>query len=273
MKRLLAIWALILVTGVSVSGEKITFVSSPIWSKFTDIAVDSNYAYCTFSAGLMILDISNPADIKPVSQLPLAGITNGIALIKGYAYLANSEEGFLTIDISNSLEPKVVDKYKMIRIPSKIDISGKYAIVRELYRGILILDITDPEKPKRCTRLFTRGYIDAALIKDQYLYLNGNEDGSSIFDISDPNDIKLISKVGFDDNSSSTMLNGYISVLTQMCCGEEEKYMIDITDPRSPKRLYSYPGINPFSGYVYIGDTLYQGRPGWRSRYYRLLRY
>ena len=70
-------------------------------------AVRGDLAFCATSAGLLVLDVSDPAQIVQVAMLPLAGSGRSIAVSGGYAYLLAWDIGLVVIDIGDPAMPFV----------------------------------------------------------------------------------------------------------------------------------------------------------------------
>ena len=83
------------------------------------MAVDGDYAYCAFAYGLVVLDVSVPANPSPVSRLyltvdgSLAGSDAAVAvrLSGNHALIANGYAGLYVVDISDATTPDLVGRY------------------------------------------------------------------------------------------------------------------------------------------------------------------
>ena len=58
--------------------QGIEYIGSTSWSYITDIEVIGDYAYCSFMNGLVILDVSNPANPTLLSKEYCQGSSWGI---------------------------------------------------------------------------------------------------------------------------------------------------------------------------------------------------
>ena len=71
-----------------------------------------NYAYTVSpEAGLMIVDISNPASPKQMGRYDTGGTANAVAVAGDFAYVADGSAGLLVIDIRNPENPQKVGEY------------------------------------------------------------------------------------------------------------------------------------------------------------------
>ena len=67
-----------------------------------DVAVDGTHAYLAdYTAGLQIIDISNPANPRQVGVNKTGGATWSVAVSGQYAYVADNYTGLNVINVSN----------------------------------------------------------------------------------------------------------------------------------------------------------------------------
>ena len=89
-------------------GQNIEYVGSTGWSIGNDLAVVGNYAYCAFTNGLEIIDISNPISPAITSRLFFTGQGQQIEVAGQYAYITAGTTGLRIVDISNATNPVLV---------------------------------------------------------------------------------------------------------------------------------------------------------------------
>ncbi|MCS6951106.1 MAG: dockerin type I domain-containing protein, partial [bacterium] len=95
-----ALWAtmamLTSLAGAHAQGWNVELVGW-IGGAFTDVYVEGNYAYCTVSAGLLVMDVSVPSAPREVARLFLPGEALGVFVQGGYAYVADVRGGLLIL--------------------------------------------------------------------------------------------------------------------------------------------------------------------------------
>ena len=73
------------------------------------VAVSGNYVYVADGgAGLLVIDVSNPANPQRVGGFDTSGGAVKVAVSDGYAYLAQGDAGLLVIDVSDPAHPRRV---------------------------------------------------------------------------------------------------------------------------------------------------------------------
>lgn len=68
-------------------------------------AVSAGHAFCTTSAGLLVLDVSDPTLTVQVAMLPLPGWGRSIAVCGDHAYLLAWDTGLAVIDVGDPTAP------------------------------------------------------------------------------------------------------------------------------------------------------------------------
>jgi len=61
-----------------------------------------------WTAGLQVIDVSDPMAPALVVSLPIPSAAEGLALDGGYAYVAAADSGLQIVDITNPLLPAIV---------------------------------------------------------------------------------------------------------------------------------------------------------------------
>jgi len=131
-------------------------VGSELWTCMTGVAIQGNYAYCNMRYGLLILDISLPADgakslgFSPtyVSKVRLPGSTFDAAVSGDYVYVGGGSAGMLIIDVSEPSAPFIATSYNTPGYAGTSVIASDLAYVADSDSGLLILDITYPTEPE-----------------------------------------------------------------------------------------------------------------------------
>ncbi len=129
--------------------------------------------------------------------------------------------------------------------------------------GFFTLDITDPSNPKLLGSLQTPGiyHLDIVL-KDNYAYTAGFDQGLVVLDVSSPESPFIVTKIDLGEVRDLT-LDGtslYASVRDK-----DEIVELDITDPASPKIVRTkFLYLSPEKLLV-VNDKIYVAISDWRS--------
>ncbi len=68
------------------------------------VPMAGNYAYVA-AEGLLVIDISDPANPRLAGFYDQVGAANGVALAGHYAYMVNNTDGLQVIDVDNPANP------------------------------------------------------------------------------------------------------------------------------------------------------------------------
>jgi hypothetical protein len=145
-------------TGAGLSGVNVSTPATPTLSAFigtnqaaTGIAYTPFYlngkvfvAYGT--AGLRIVDVSNPANATLLSTTVLGGDARGVVASGNYAYVAGGVTGLHVVDATNPSSPVKLSTIVMPRARG-IAISGNYIYVAASDSGLGVFSISSPATP------------------------------------------------------------------------------------------------------------------------------
>jgi hypothetical protein len=167
---------------------------------FCDIAISTDrssgrvYAYVADAlpgdTSLRVVDISDPADPREVSRLPLGvGVGGdvrayGLAVDASYAYLAVGAAGLRVVDISDPSTPVKVGVYDVPGRANNLVVADDRVYLVD--GDLRIADVSDPASPREI------GFYDVSnlsawphvAVDGRYAYLTAR--GIGVLDISDP---------------------------------------------------------------------------------------
>jgi len=147
------------------------------------VVVSGDYAYIAAnSAGLRIVDISDPANPMEVGIYSTENWTIGLAVGGDYAYLADG--GFRVVDVSDPANP--VDVYHNPYSNARdVAVAGDYAHILEGY-VIQIVDVSNPFAPIEKGAYYTQDLTYDVAIAGEYAYLAARSIGLRVVDVSNP---------------------------------------------------------------------------------------
>lgn len=138
-----------------VSAINVSTPATPVTSSFlAALAAPSGTAYTPFyaaekvyvaygTAGLRIIDVSNPSSVALLGTADLGGDSRAVVVSGNYAYVAARDSGVYVVDVTNSANPV---KIKTIKTPRArgIALYGTNVFVAASDSGIGVIDITNP---------------------------------------------------------------------------------------------------------------------------------
>jgi hypothetical protein len=156
--------------------QPVTFVpkGAALLSDPRDVVVSGNIAYCAAQAGLMIIDITNPAAPTLLSEVPVLGECWSLTLNGNFVYLPADTGGLYTIDVTTPTAPTIVNRSTYLGRPSRTFMDGTYLYVTDNSGHLGVFDITVPSTPAGVNSYAVPGHggnLGYAMIKvGSYLY-------------------------------------------------------------------------------------------------------
>jgi hypothetical protein len=221
-----------------------------------DVVIVGNYAYVADgSAGLQIVDISNPETPKligaypaPTSSRMVSGTldvpttTWFVAVAGNYAYIPDIYNNLLIINISNPANPTLAGSRAM-NYPKGIAVVGNYAYVADGPAGLQILNISNPASPTFVGTFNPANDVDEVALVGNYAFVAGHEAGLQVVNVSNPASPTLVTTLGVPTFAEHIVVAGSYAYVS----GSSSEYgltIIDISNPPSPSQVGFYAGGN-----------------------------
>lgn len=182
------------------SGVKVDIQINKNKTIHTIEAHESNLYICT-SDGLKVCDISNPDYPIYQADKDVPGDMRGISFGGGFAYISSYGEGIKIAPLENG---KTLGPSKNISFPSHLMSGGKTLDLTYVdgflfaacgYRGLLSIDVRNPEQPIVLESIELPGY-SKKVQSNQGIIGVMSQDYAYLFDVKDPEDIRMLGKVG-----------------------------------------------------------------------------
>jgi len=109
------------------------------------VVITNNFAYIAAArGGLIVFDVSDPANPQPVGRYFTGGSAYGVAVSGNYAYVADGAAGLQVIDVSNPANPQRVGGYDTSGGAGGVAVRGNYVYVADGEWGLMILGPRTP---------------------------------------------------------------------------------------------------------------------------------
>jgi hypothetical protein len=235
--------------------------------------------------GLYVLDISNP---KKPSRLGLLSIDlfhksvpsqRNMASQDGKIFLANGNQGMLVVDASS--KPALAGRFDT-PLPGadwdvRVDKNIAYIIADGL--GLYTIDVADPARPAQLG--FDISRISSGLrtpqglaVSGQYVYIADINNGFSIYDISNPQAPKELSRVEKPQGMTDVAVSGnyaYVSMQEHEKRDARGMLIYDVSDPSQPVQVgfvktdHSANAVTVAGNYAYFPEFIEMIETGERS--------
>lgn len=242
---------------------------------------EPDIAYIGSGQRLVILDVSDPADVTEIGSINLGHLVRAIKVKNGYAFIGtHAGPNYLCIvNVQDVENPQLIwtsPNYWAGGVKD-VELYGDYAYVK-FGTQIQILNVADVAAPERAfprivqTSTVFAGY---AAISDHYLYVSNTSKPNRILDVfdlqPDPAHPLRIASLTLGTASSSAgydcdiATDGHYVYLTDDDEGRLD--IVDVSNPAAPvytgtAPLYWPTGLDVANGYAFVAD--------WFEGYYAL---
>ncbi|MBK7702006.1 MAG: hypothetical protein IPI34_03480 [bacterium] len=114
-----------------------------------------------------------------------AGEAGGVAVVDGFAYVADGAPGLVVVDVSDPLHPEIRGSVDTPHVAARLQVIGTLAYVADEDAGLQIVDVGDPDAPALRGRAAFTDAHDLA-VAGGYAYVAVEGAGVAVVDVADP---------------------------------------------------------------------------------------
>ncbi|NTV03357.1 hypothetical protein HGA89_00375 [bacterium] len=196
------------------------------------IAVDGNYAYVgDYSAGLQVINITNPAFPTLAATYNTPGYAKGVAVDGNYAYVADYATGLLVLNITNPAAPVLAATCDTDGSARDVVIEGNYAYVADYSSGLCVVNITTPAAPTLVATLALTGSPYGLAVAGNYAFIAAGTGGLQVVDITAPTAPTLAGSLDTPGSAQDVAVFGNRAYVADYDGGLR---VINITHPNAP---------------------------------------
>jgi Uncharacterized conserved protein len=165
------------------------------------IAVQGSYAYAGVGMRLVVLDVSNPSDLREVGVTPpFPHLVEDIAVSGTLAYVAAGGAGLRVVDVSNPALPTEIGALDSRGYAQGVTVAGTIAYLADGPYGLRLVDISKPSQPVEVGSAYPMNYAFDVAVQGHYAYIAAAGAGLLIADITDaahPREVFQLSTPGY----------------------------------------------------------------------------
>jgi hypothetical protein len=230
------------------------------------VDVRGNYAYIAADEAFIIVDISNPAAPKRVGSYTFPEKIWNFTIVKELAYVAADFFGLGILDLSDVTRPVLRGSLKTPGQAKAVALVGTTALLTDHMAGVDFVDVSDVSKPASLGSFFLDGYARDVVAAGSMAYAVDSPTGLYVFDLSKP--AELSKPEPFEPVSAQQSVIGsrVIDVAPPpsgpgphlaVMAGGPALQVYDVSDPRAPRKLASYPVAGGTQRAVLAGHLAY----------------
>jgi len=206
------------------------------------------------SAGLKVINIDDPTTPILIGSR-LAGDAQAVALTGSYAVIADGERGLRIMDVREPSRPVRLSSTEGLS-GRDVAVMGEYAFLATGEKGLVSVDISIPSEPD-VTGAVNVGSLSTLVLHDNMLAASGDTGGLVLFDVSNPQNPRLLSQLHGINAVNLSFSGDFILAL-----GEGELFVVDIRIPEEPFVFDSLPMAATSSLAVHGDDLLVSSDTG-----------
>ena len=224
-----------------------------------DIAIKDNYLYRA-TAGIVIYDLSNPANPVQVGRRYTGILSESILINGNYAYVGDTK-GVEVIDITDKTNPQLIGNFSygkyVYGIAKKGDylflaLHANYLEIASTLSGLQNISSKDFDEPSIVNFIENIGRAYGLFIDNDYLYVANGGGGLKIYDISNLPEISLVGSATDASFALKVFVSGDYAYIAASGNGLK---IVDISDKSNPQVL-STLNVAVFDLYK-AGDYVY----------------
>jgi hypothetical protein len=145
------------------------------------VDVAGSFAYVADnSAGLKIIDVSDPVSPTLRSVFDTPGNANDIQVAAGLAYIADGDHGLQIVDVANPSSPTLRGSIQIPGDAVGVRVAGSRAYVAVSTSGVVVIDVSDPARPIPLGRYDTPGNARRVDVAGDLIYVADQAEGLQI---------------------------------------------------------------------------------------------
>lgn len=192
----------------------------------TAVAGDVAFA-AAGTGGLHIFDISDPADVRVITTIPLAD-ARAVDVDGTVLYVAAAAEGLVLVDIANPSTPAVAGTAEMPGCAVDVDATGARAYVANDDIGLVIVDVTNAAAPSVLGIENTPGKAVGVVAREPLAFVADEVNGLRIVNVSDPAAPFVIKTVPVPGAARGVAVSGNVVAIAAR---EGDLRLVDVTFP------------------------------------------
>jgi hypothetical protein len=213
-----------------------------------NVEVQGDFAYVAAgSAGLQVVNVSNPAAPSIAGSRSTSGSANDVRLVGNIAYVANGSAGLAILNVSNPASPVLVGSVSTGGEAMDLMVAGNVVYVANGNAGLAIVNAANPAAPILVGSVDTPGVARGVDVSGNYAVIADDSiSAARVIDISIPTNPRIVGNLALNGSPKDVRITGTLAVFAAYTGGAK---IVDISNPAAPLLVGSVPGNAP-NGFV-----------------------
>jgi hypothetical protein len=219
------------------------------------VAVSGGYAYVGVGLRLVVLDVSNPTDLREVGVTqPFPHFVEDIAISGTLAYVAAGGAGLRVVDISNPASPTEIGAWDSRGYSGGVAVTGTTVYLADGPYGLRVVDVSKPSQPIEVGSAYSMNYAFKVAVQGHHAYVAAAGAGLLIADVADPRHPVEVGSLATMGYAYGVAVAGNVAYVAD---GWEGVKTVNVADPAHPYQAGAYKTPGWAFGVTVSGTTLY----------------
>jgi hypothetical protein len=206
------------------------------------------------TAGLQIIDCSNPQAPVLVAAHPTWGLAQDVQVRGRYAYVATWAAGLEIFDILNPAFPKRIGHCDTPGLAHHVRLLGDIAYIADRAGGLTLVDVRQPNRPMLLGTARTSGFAEGVAPLDQHVFVAAGQAGLQTFSVTNPLAPQWIG--GLDTIGTAESIT-VVSNRAYVADHDRGLDIINVQQPGQPLRLGGYQSAGDAFQVQILGSRAY----------------
>ncbi len=257
------------------------------------VVVQGAYAYVANRnyPKIVILDISDPENIRKMGELPLASNPEGVFIHGNHLYIAGGTDGLIIADVSEPTSPKIIGSLKgknvtdvfylngfvfgiggtsfysfdvknpaspvlkkelsVLSNPQRLTVRGKGAYVADGSGGLKVINLNDPANPVFSNSYSTGDSVKGVVLSGKRVFLAEENSGLRILEVNNIENPTVFNLKGNFKISGITNAIAMTGSYVYLLSASSGIWVIDVSNPSND--LYC-PGSSGCKGFYELNN-------------------
>ncbi len=219
------------------------------------VAVRGSYAYVGVGLRLVVLDISNPADLREVGvSQPFPHFVEDIAISGTLAYVAAGGAGLRVVDISNAASPTEIGAWDSRGYSGGVAVAGTTVYLADGPYGLRVVDVSKPSQPVEVGSAYSMNYAFKVAVQGHHAFIAAAGAGLLIADVTDPRHPVEVGSLATTGYAYGVAVAGNVAYMAD---GWEGVKTVNVADPAHPFQVGAFKTPGWAFGVTVLGTTAY----------------
>jgi hypothetical protein len=219
------------------------------------VAVHGSYAYVGVGMRLVVLDVSNPSDLREVGGTPpFPHLVEDIAISGTLAYVAAGGAGLRVVDVSNPALPIEIGAWDSRGYAQGVAVAGAIAYLADGPYGLRVVDVSKPSQPVEVGSAYPMNYAFDVAVQGHYAYIAGAGAGLLIVDVTDPRHPVEVGSLVTTGYAYGVAVAGSTVYVAD---GWDGVKVVNAADPAHPTQVSAFKTPGWAFGVTVLGTTAY----------------